>query len=140
MIIAALDIGEVRIGIAKSDEREAVAFGVESYRRTNKDEVDYRYLAEKLASLNAEKVVIGYPLRLDGTEGPAAIKIKAFMEAFGQYTDIPCVLYDERLTTAQAQRVLIGGQVRRKKRKNVIDLLAAQLILQGYLHGGRKAL
>ena len=73
------------------------------------------------------------PKNMNGTEGPAAEKCRAFGEMLGKFLDIEQVYSDERLTTVQAQRTLIGANVSRKKRKNVVDKLAAQLILQNYL-------
>ena len=84
-------------------------------------------------ALGAQKIVIGLPKNMNGTEGPAAEKCRAFGEMLGKFLDIEQVYSDERLTTVQAQRTLIGANVSRKKRKNVVDKLAAQLILQNYL-------
>lgn len=135
MRIAALDVGSARIGIAVCDEMEIIASGVESYTRTGNDAKDMQYIADKLDELGAARVVIGLPIQMNGTEGIAAEKIRAFAEALGAYCRQEMVFHDERLTTAQAQRVLIGADVRRKKRKGVIDKMAAQLILQGYIDG-----
>lgn len=133
MRIAALDVGSARIGIAVCDEMEIIASGVESYSRTGDDAKDMQYIANKLDELGAKRVVIGLPVQMNGTEGIAAEKIRAFAQAFRAYCSLETVFHDERLTTAQAQRVLIEADVRRKKRKGVIDKMAAQLILQGYI-------
>ncbi len=130
MKIAGLDVGQARIGIAISDEMEILASSVESYHCKGDIETDAR---EKLIELGAQKIVIGLPKNMNGTEGPAAEKCRAFGEMLGKFLDIEQVYSDERLTTVQAQRTLIGANVSRKKRKNVVDKLAAQLILQNYL-------
>ena len=133
MKIAGLDVGQARIGIAISDEMEILASSVESYHCKGDIETDARAVSEKLIELGAQKIVIGLPKNMHGTEGPAAEKCRAFGEMIGKFLDIEQVYSDERLTTVQAQRTLIGANVSRKKRKNVVDKLAAQLILQNYL-------
>ena len=133
MKIAGLDVGQARIGIAISDEMEILASSVESYHCKGDIETDARAVSEKLIELGAQKIVIGLPKNMNGTEGPAAEKCRAFGEMIGKFWDIEQVYSDERLTTVQAQRTLIGANVSRKKRKNVVDKLAAQLILQNYL-------
>ena len=126
-------MGQARIGIALSDEMEMLASSVESYHCKGEIETDARAVSEKLIELGAQKIVIGLPKNMNGTEGPAAEKCRAFGEMLGKFLDIEQVYSDERLTTVQAQRTLIGANVSRKKRKNVVDKLAAQLILQNYL-------
>lgn len=133
MKIAGLDVGQARIGIAISDEMEILASSVESYHCKGDIETDARAVSEKLIELGAQKIVIGLPKNMNGTEGPAAEKCRAFGEMLGKFLDIEQVYSDERLTTVQAQHTLIGANVSRKKRKNVVDKLAAQLILQNYL-------
>ena len=133
MRIAALDIGQKRIGIALSDEMQILAQGIEVYQRKGVFSQDCTYLSGKLDELQAKKVIIGLPIAMDGTEGIAAKNIRSFAEGFSEYTNIPIEFYDERLTTAYATRALIEADVSRKKRKQVVDKMAAQLILQGYL-------
>ena len=106
---------------------------MESYHCKGEIETDARAVSEKLIELGAQKIVIGLPKNMNGTEGPAAEKCRAFGEMLGKFLDIEQVYSDERLTTVQAQCTLIGANVSRKKRKNVVDKLAAQLILQNYL-------
>ncbi len=133
MRIAGLDIGEVRIGIALSDERSILASSVESYACVGDVDRDAKNIAERLKALNAGHIVMGLPKNMNGTEGPAAQKVRAFAESLSKNTDLGISFFDERLTTAQAQRMLISGNVSRKKRRQVIDKLAAQIILQNYL-------
>jgi putative Holliday junction resolvase len=85
----------------------------------------------------ATEIVVGYPLRLDGTEGPAAVRAREVADAIREAGEIPVVLWDERLTTAQAEKTLVEAGVRRRKRRSVVDKLAATVMLQSYLDGGR---
>jgi len=133
MKIMGLDIGDVRIGIAQCDEMEIIASGVESYTRTGDLTKDCLYLANKAKELGAKAIVKGLPINMNGTHGPACEKVEAFSDALKEVCDLPMDFFDERLTTAQAHRVLISADVSRKKRKNVVDKLAAQLILQAYI-------
>lgn len=129
---AALDVGDVRIGIATSDVMGIIASGYETYVRKNNED-DYRYLAKFFADREVDTVVIGMPYNMDGSEGDRVEKTKAFAEQLRQFTALPFVYVDERLTTVQAERMLIEGGVRRDKRKKVIDKVAATIILQSYL-------
>jgi len=125
-----LDIGEKRIGIAVSDLLGMTAQGVETYARTG--EGDAAYIAEKARKLGASLVVAGLPLNMNGSEGPSAQNVRAFMaevEALG----LRVVYQDERLTTVSAERMLIEADVSRKKRRQVVDKLAAVYILGAYL-------
>ena len=133
MRMVGLDIGDVRIGIAVCDEREIIASGVETYRRTGDLDQDCAYIADRVRELSAERVVLGLPINMNGTQGPACEKVRSFGEALSIRCPVEQDYFDERLTSAQANRVLISADVSRKKRKNVGDMLAAQLILQAYI-------
>ena len=133
MRMVGLDIGDVRIGIAVCDEREIIASGVETYRRTGDLDQDCAYIADRVRELSVERVVLGLPINMNGTQGPACEKVRAFGEALSIRCPVEQDYFDERLTSAQANRVLISADVSRKKRKNVVDMLAAQLILQAYI-------
>ena len=87
----------------------------------------------------ATEIVIGHPLRMDGNEGPAAVRAREIADAVRNEAGMPVVLWDERLTTVQAERTLVGAGVRRRKRRTVIDKLAATVMLQSYLDSGRPA-
>ena len=132
MKIIALDIGTVRIGIATSDIMEIIASAYEVYRRKNLD-FDVRYIAELVSKLDAGEIVIGLPLKLDGTEGQSVEMAKTFGEKLSELVDVPIVYQDERLSTVSAERILIESGVRREKRKDKIDSIAATIILQTYL-------
>jgi len=128
--VLGLDIGEKRIGIAVSDALGMTAQGVETY--TRKGEGDAAYIADKARELGASFIVAGLPLNMNGSEGPSAQNVRAFMaevEALG----LPVVFQDERLTTVSAERMLIEADVSRKKRRQVVDKLAAVYILSAYL-------
>ncbi len=132
MKIIALDIGTVRIGVATSDIMEIIASAYESYRRKNTDE-DVKHIAQLVNSLNAGLVVIGLPLKMDGTEGQSVEMAKNFGEELAKVVSVPICYQDERLSTVTAQKILIESGMRREKRKDKVDSLAATIILQTYL-------
>ena len=132
MKIIALDIGTVRIGVATSDIMEIIASAYESYRRKNTDE-DVKYIAQLVNNLNAGLVVIGLPLKMDGTEGQSVEMAKNFGEELAKVVSVPICYQDERLSTVTAQKILIEPGMRREKRKDKVDSLAATIILQTYL-------
>lgn len=129
---AALDIGDVRIGIATSDMLGIIASGYETYTRKG-GEQDFQYIAAFCKDKQVDAIVIGLPINMDGTEGDRAISMREFAKTLATYIDIKIVFQDERLTTVQAEKMLIQGGVRRDKRKQVIDKVAATIILQSYL-------
>lgn len=132
MRILALDVGDARIGIAYTDALELSVNPFESFKRKNTEE-DYLHIAEIIKKLKVERVVIGLPLNMDGTEGDRVEKTKLFAECLKNYTDVPFDWQDERLTTVTAERLLIEQGMRREKRKDVIDKVAAMVILSSYL-------
>ena len=132
MKIIALDIGTVRIGVATSDIMEIIASAYESYRRKNTEE-DVKYIAQLVNNLNAGLVVIGLPLKMDGTEGQSVEMAKNFGEELAKVVSVPICYQDERLSTVTAQKILIESGMRREKRKDKVDSLAATIILQTYL-------
>ena len=132
MKIIALDIGTVRIGIATSDIMEIIASAYEVYRRKNLD-IDVKYIAELVSKLDAGEIVIGLPLKLDGTEGQSVEMAKLFGEKLSELVKVPIVYQDERLSTVSAQKILIESGMRREKRKDKVDSIAATIILQTYL-------
>ncbi len=126
MRILGVDHGTRRIGLAISDETGTIAQSI-GYVASRAGVL--RVAAER----DAGKLVVGVPRRLDGTASEQTERTLAFITALKAATELPVVGWDERLTTAQAERVLIEGNVRRKDRKEKIDQLAAQLMLQSYL-------
>lgn len=135
--ILALDLGRARIGIALSDPLGLTAQPLDVYRRVGPKK-DLRHLADVAREHDVEAVVVGLPLLLSGEEGQGAVDAREFAEGLGRrLSDVTIVLWDERLTTVEAERSMISGNVRRNKRKGVIDALAAVLILQNYLDSQR---
>jgi putative Holliday junction resolvase len=130
--IAALDVGEKRIGIALSDAFGWTAQGLETYSRLEESK-DCEYIAGLLEKKGAQRIVVGLPVNMDGSLGRQAEYVQAFAKALSAHTDLPVEFWDERLSTAAARRTLLEADVSRKKRKKVIDKMAAAHILQGYL-------
>ena len=131
--ILALDVGDKRIGLAVSDPLGITAQGLETYTRKGDDEADAAYIRSLAAQYAPVKLLFGLPRTMDGSYGFQAEKVKKFAEVVLAEWDGPHDFYDERLTTAAAERVLLDADVSRKKRRKVIDKLAAVVILQGYL-------
>ncbi len=129
----ALDVGDVRIGIAVSDLMGIIAIPLETYTRCGNLEKDAKYIADLAQSQSVELFVSGLPLGLNGLENEQTAKTRTFIDALKQQTDVPVKFMDERFTTISAERVLIEGNVRRENRKKVIDKVAATIILQNYL-------
>ncbi len=128
-----LDIGDRTIGIAVSDLLGLTAQGVETIRR-RKEEEDLQRLGELMEQYETKSLVSGLPKNMDGTEGDRCSIVKEFMGKVKEtYPDVEVVFWDERLSTVAATRSLIEADVSRKKRKKVIDKMAAVFILQGYL-------
>ena len=132
----ALDVGDVRIGVAVSDMLGITANPRQTYVRKGKTfEDDINYFVKYAKDEDADAFVIGLPMNMDGTEGPRAEVTREFGEALKEASGLQVIYVDERLTTVSAERMLIGADVRREKRKQVIDKVAATIILQSYLDG-----
>ena len=132
----ALDIGDVRIGVAVSDMLGITANPRETYVRKGKTfEDDIKYFVNYAKAEDADAFVIGLPLNMDGTEGPRVEVTREFGEALKEASGLDVIYVDERLTTVSAENLLISADVRREKRKTVIDKVAATIILQSYLDG-----
>lgn len=132
MRILALDVGDVRVGIAYTDALELSVNPLESCKRKYIED-DYIHIAKLIADYKIERVVVGLPLNMDGTEGDRVEKTREFVDNLKKYTGIDFVWQDERLTTVAAERILIEQGMRREKRKNVIDKVAAMVILSSYI-------
>ncbi len=137
MRILGLDLGSKRIGLSISDETSILASGLGILERKSLTE-DLAYLQRLVAESHIEKIVIGSPLNMNGSSGPKAQEALAFKAELEQVLRIPIELFDERLTTAEAERVLIEAGMTRKKRRGLVDQQAAVLILQGYLDRQRR--
>lgn len=132
MRLLGLDVGDRTIGVALSDESATLASGLPTIRRTGIKK-DVKELAELARGREVGGVVVGLPRSLDGSEGPQARKVLAFVEALKAAVKVPVVTWDERLTTVAAEQALIEGGVSRRRRKDLVDKVAAVLILQTYL-------
>lgn len=132
MRVMGLDVGEKTIGVAVSDELGWTAQGVETIRRDDL-ETDLFKLAELMERYDVEEIVVGYPKNMNGTIGPRGKQTEQFAALLKERFSKPVHLWDERLTTMAAERTLLAADVSRKKRKRVIDKMAAVMILQGYL-------
>lgn len=135
--VMALDVGDVRIGIAVSDLMGIIANPLETYVRQGNIECDINYIVDLAKAKEVTLFISGLPLGLDGGENEQTVKTRQFVDALKSKTDIPVKFLDERFTTLSAERVLIQGNVRREKRKKVIDKVAATIILQNYLDSKR---
>ena len=127
-----LDVGSRTIGIACSDALLMTAQGIETIRRTSLEK-DFNRLQELIAEYEVHELVVGMPKNMNGTKGERAEKTEEFVEKMKEVIDLPVSYWDERLSTVMAERQLIAADVTRKKRKSVIDKMAAVVILQGYL-------
>lgn len=137
MRIVGLDLGSKTIGVAVSDEEGIIALPLRTLSRRG-GKADLNEVAKVLAETGSEMVVLGLPVQLDGKEGLAARRVRAFGTALAADGDRCTVEYwDERFSTTAAQRMLIEADLSRKKRKQVVDHVAASLILQGYLDAQR---
>jgi putative pre-16S rRNA nuclease len=134
MRILAIDHGSRRIGIAVSDEMKMIAQPLEFIPAEPFAAFLVR-LQELLREKEVELILVGMPRNMDGSYGPAAQKVEEFVTALKSQVSVPIKTWDERLTSAQANRILIQGNVRRDKRKEKVDKMAAAILLQSYLDG-----
>jgi putative Holliday junction resolvase len=128
----ALDVGDVRIGVAASDETATLATGLPTLRRVGPRK-DVKAVAALVRGHEAGEVVVGLPRSLDGSEGPQARKVLAFMDDLRGALPVPVVSWDERFTTAMATQALREAGASRRARREAVDQVAAVLILQSYL-------
>ena len=128
-----LDVGTKTIGVAASDLMMMIAGGVETIRRTSPQK-DFERLTQLVKEYEVDTLVVGYPKNMNGSVGERAQMCEAFAEELRQhFPDVKVVLWDERLSTVAAEKVLVDADMRRKKRRQVIDMTAAVVILQNYL-------
>ena len=132
--ILALDVGERTIGVALSDESQTFAFpGTTIQRQAEGHRKDLAAVRTIVEAQEVERVVIGHPVMMDGSEGVQATKASEFARLLARAITVPIMLQDERLSTAESERVLRTAEVPKSKRKAVVDSMAASLILQRYL-------
>ncbi|WP_342432406.1 Holliday junction resolvase RuvX [Neobacillus sp. FSL H8-0543] len=134
MRIMGLDVGSKTVGIAISDELGWTAQGIKTLKiNEEKNQFGFEEIGQLIKEYGITIVVIGMPKNMNGTIGPRGEASKQFAQEIEKQFSVDTVLWDERLTTMAAERVLIEADVSRKKRKKVIDKMAAMMILQGYL-------
>jgi len=132
MRLLGIDYGDRRIGVAVSDELGWTAQGLEVINRTN-EERDLNRIEELVRAQQVGEIVVGLPKNMNGSIGPRGEICIAFAKQLEQALHMPVHLWDERLTTVSAERTLLEADVSRKKRKQVVDKMAASLILQNYM-------
>jgi putative Holliday junction resolvase len=136
--VLAVDWGWARFGLAVSDDLGLTAQGLGTFRRAGETQM-LDAIAERARALGIEAVVVGLPRNMDGSDGPSAEAARAFAQALEERVRLPVHLWDERLTSLAAERMLVEAGVRRRARRDLVDKVAATLILQGYLDRQRAA-
>lgn len=138
MRIMGLDVGSKTVGVALSDELGWTAQGLETIRINEEENMfGFDEIGKIINEYNVDKVVVGMPKNMNGTIGPRGEASRFYGEKLEELFRVPIVYWDERLTTMAAERVLLEADVSRKKRKKVIDKMAAVMILQGFLDSQR---
>lgn len=132
MRILGLDIGDRTVGVAISDPLGFTAQGITTVRRKTV-EIDVEELRKICNEYGVEKIVSGLPKNMNGTLGPQSEKVLEFCEVLKSELNLPIIMWDERLTTVAAHRVMLEADLSRSKRKKIVDKIAATYILQGYL-------
>ena len=130
--IMGIDYGRVRIGIALTDLLKTIASPYEVYKSVSRKK-DIEYFVRLIKEKEVDKVVLGLPLNMDGSEGERALKTRAFGDELEKASNVPVVYQDERLSSVEAENYLLDGDLRRDKRKNLIDKVSASIILEDYL-------
>jgi putative Holliday junction resolvase len=131
--ILGLDVGEKRIGVAISDPTNTIAQPLTVVER---DGGEIERISDIVSENDVGEIVIGYPRNMDGSAGTMAEKVSAFSDLISKRIDLPVTFIDERLSTAEAERMMISADLSRKKRKKSIDKVAAAIILEGRLRRG----
>jgi putative Holliday junction resolvase len=130
--VLGIDFGEKRLGLALSDESRTLASPLAVYERKDLQS-DLRFLRDLILRYQITEIVLGLPLNMDGSLGPKAQQVLEFKRALEESLKLPVHTFDERFTTAEAERTLLEANMSRRQRKTKRDALAAVLILQGYL-------
>ena len=133
MRIIGLDLGSKRIGVALSNSDLTVATPYDVIQRADKIEKDHTAILNIADEWEANKIIVGLPISLDGTLGASAKSVTKEIEKLKGLTDIPIETYDERFTTVTAEQILLRQNVKRNKKKSVVDKVAAAIILQGWI-------
>lgn len=130
--VLALDVGERRIGVAVSDPTGTAAQPLRTVPRAPGGQ-ELAVLAELIQRLDVKEVVVGLPTRTDGREGPEARRVREFVRRLRKLAGVPVLFVDERFTTREAERVLLAADLSRRRRRKVLDHVAAAIILEAYL-------
>ena len=140
MRIMGLDYGSKTVGVAVSDPLFITAQGVEIIRRKeeNKLRQTLARIEELIVEKEVEKIVLGLPKNMNDTDGPRVAATMEFKEKIERRTGLEVVMWDERLTTVEADNIMIEAGIRRENRKDYVDMIAAQLILQSYLENNKQ--
>ncbi len=133
-----IDVGSKTLGLALSDATRSIASGLVTLRRSRRLAEDLRQLLDLVERHGVGGFVVGLPLNLDGSEGPRAQATRAFVRNLAKATPLPVLYWDERLSTVAAERTLLEADLSRRRRAEVIDKVAATLILQGALDRMRR--
>ncbi|MCU0532209.1 MAG: Holliday junction resolvase RuvX [Syntrophales bacterium] len=133
MRILGIDYGEKRIGLALSDELEMTARGLSVIERRSKGK-DLEAIAASVSEHGVGAIVVGYPLRLDGTAGIQCEKVDRFIAGLRDVVSVPVIAWDETLSTKEAEGLMREAGVKRKKKRGMVDRIAAAVILQDYLN------
>lgn len=137
MIIMSVDVGKVRTGIAVSDQSETFAFPKTVITEYNEDKLVLK-IKEQAEVLGAQLIVVGLPRNMDGSEGFKAEECRAVAQKIGEATGIEVQMWDERCTTVSAHTALSFNNVRAKKRKQVVDAVAAVMILEDFMRSRKN--
>ena len=140
MRIMGLDFGSKTVGVAISDPLLITAQGIEIIRRKeeNKLRKTLARIEELISEYEVTEIVLGLPKNMNDTEGPRAELSREFKDMLERRTGLPVTMWDERLTTVEADEIMMEAGIRRENRKEYVDMIAAQLILEGYLEYGRN--
>ena len=131
--VLAIDLGEKTMGIALSDEERITAQPLTTIQRVGIKK-DMGAIAQLVEKHDVKEIVLGLPLHMDGSQSPMSLQVEEFARRLSGRVGIPIHTWDERLSTVIAEKALLEGDASRKKRKEVIDQVAATIILQGWLH------
>jgi putative Holliday junction resolvase len=133
MRVLGIDYGRKRLGLALSDEDEILASPLATWRRARSVQTDFANLSRLAREHGVVRVVVGLPLHMDGTAGEMAREATAFAQGLARESQLPVETFDERLSSSEAERAMLEGDLSRRQRKENRDMLAAVLILQGFL-------
>lgn len=134
MRILALDVGDRRVGVAISDPLGLLARSLAVVKRSGHD---YQSIVDMVREYDVKRIVAGYPRNMDGSVGEQARRVEAYVDGLEEHVDVPIEFWDERLSTVEAQRLMIEAGRRARERRDRIDAVAAAVILQDYLDAGK---